>query len=95
MQAGNLEETKFTLRKGILSDLTEFLAEIQKKMLKLIAPVAKKQTALTVAKESDSEPENVSPTTPSIPARHRTTTVNLKTTPVNDRNCKTVQWFRR
>ena len=37
----NLEEIRFTLRKEILSVVTKILAEDQKEMLKLIAPVAK------------------------------------------------------
>ena len=43
----NLEEMKSTLRKEIMSDLTKILAENQKEMLKLIAPVAKKQSEVT------------------------------------------------
>ena len=43
VQIENLEERKSTIRKEILSDLTKILAEIQKEMLKLIAPVAKKR----------------------------------------------------
>ena len=38
----NLKEMKSTLRKKITSDLAKILAENQKEMLKLIAPVAKK-----------------------------------------------------
>ena len=56
----NLEELKSTLRKEILSDLTKIVAENQKEMLKLTAPVAKtKQTILTNPEESDFESENV------------------------------------
>ena len=50
---------KPTLRKEILSDLTKVLAENQKEMLKVLAPVAKKQTTLTVPEESYSEFETV------------------------------------
>ena len=39
----NLEEMKFTLRKDLTSDLAKILAENQKEMLILVAPVAKKQ----------------------------------------------------
>ena len=44
----NLEEMKFTLRKEILSDRAKNLVENQKEILKLIAPAAKKQPAITV-----------------------------------------------
>ena len=50
----NLEEIKSTLGKEILSDLTKILAENQKEMLKLIAPVAEKQTTLSTPEEPDS-----------------------------------------
>ena len=71
--------------KEILSDLTKIIAENQKEMLKLMAPVAKKQT-LTVPEESDSESENVPPTVTSTPVKSKTTATTLKTTPVNSRN---------
>ena len=38
----NLDEMKTSLRKEIMSDPTKILAEIQKEMLKLIAPLIKK-----------------------------------------------------
>ena len=71
----NLEEMKSTLRKEIMSDLTKILAENQKEMFKLIAPVAKKQPALTVPEETDSESENVPATATSTPVKTKTTTV--------------------
>ena len=37
----NLDEIKTSLRKEIMSDLTKLLAENQKKLLKLIAPLSK------------------------------------------------------
>ena len=45
-----------------MSDLTKILAENQKEMLKLIAPLNRKQTVRTDVQDSDSEPENVSVT---------------------------------
>ena len=60
---------KSTLRKEILSDLTKILAENQKEMLKLIEPVAKRQTTLTVPEKSDSECENFPPTVSSTPVK--------------------------
>ena len=39
----NLEKIKTSLRQEIMSDLTKILAENQKEMLKLIAPLRKKQ----------------------------------------------------
>ena len=47
--------------------------------------VAKKQTILTVPKESDSESENVSPTVTSKPVKSKTIATTLKTNPVNSR----------
>ena len=77
---------KFTLRKEIMSDLAKTLAENQKEMLKLIAPVAKKRPALTVPEETDSEPENIPTNATSTPVKIKTTTLNTKITPVNSRN---------
>ena len=89
VQAENLEDIKSTLGKEILSDLTTILAENQEEMLQLIAPVSKKQATSTVPEESDSEPENFPPTITSTPTKPGTTTVNQKTTQVNDRNMVT------
>ena len=55
-------------------------------MLKLIAPVAKKQSALTVPEETDSESENALATATSKPVKTKTTATNHKTTPVNSPN---------
>ena len=85
LELENLEEMKTTLRKEIMSDLTEILAGNQKEMLKLIAPSNKKQTIHMNAQDSDSEPENVSVTRTSTPIKIHTAT-NSKTTPVNSRN---------
>ena len=78
VQTENLEEVKATLGKEILSDLTKILPENQKGMLKLMAPVAIKQTTLTAPKESDSESENAPPTVTSTPVKSETTATNLK-----------------
>ena len=77
-----------TLRKEIKSDLAKILPENQEKMLKLIAPVAKKRPALTVPEETDSEPENIPTNATSPPVKTKTTTVNPKITPVNSRNTR-------
>ena len=81
----SLTEIKTSLRKEIMSDLTKILAENQKEMLKLIAPLNKKQTVHMNAQDSDSEPENVSVARTSTPVKIHTAT-NPKTTPVNSRN---------
>ena len=85
MEPENLIEIKTSLRKEIMSDLTKILAENQKEMLKLIAPLNKKQTVHTNVQDSDSEPENVSVTRTSTPVKIHTAT-NFKTTPVKSRN---------
>ena len=84
----DLAEIKTSLRKEIMSDLTKILAENQKEMLKLIAPLSKKQTVHMNAQDSDSEPENVSKARTSTPIKTHTAT-NSKTTPVNSRNMVT------
>ena len=86
VQTENLEEIKSTLRKEILSDLTKVLAENQKEMLKLTAPVAKKLAILTVPEDSDSEFENVPPAITSRAVKSKTTATTLKTIPLNSRN---------
>ena len=86
VQTQNLKKTKSTLRKEILSDPTKILAENQKEVLRLIAPVAKKQSSLTVPEEIDSESENVPPTVTSTTVKCKTTATTQKTTPVNSRN---------
>ena len=62
------------------------MAENQKEMLKLIAPVAEKQSTLTVLEESDSVSENVPSAGTFTPVKAKTTTTTLKITPVNSRN---------
>ena len=85
MEPENLAEIKTSLRKEIMSDLTKILAENQKEMLKLIAPLNKKQNVLINAQDSDSETENVSVARTSTPVKTHNTT-NSKTTPVYCRN---------
>ena len=80
-----LAEIKTSLRKEIMSDLTKILAEKQKEMLKLIAPLNKKQTVHMNVHDSDSETENVSVARTSTPVRTQNAT-NSKTTPINSRN---------
>ena len=81
----SLVEIKTSLKEEIMSDLTKILAENQKEMPKLIAPLNKKQTVRTDVQDSDSEPENVSVTRTSTPVKAHTAT-SSKTTPVNSRN---------
>ena len=85
IESEDLTEIKTSLRKEIMSDLTKILAENQKEMLKLIAPLNKKQTVHMNTQDSDSEPENVSVARTSTPVKTHTAT-NSKTTPVNSRN---------
>ena len=54
-------------------------------MLKLIAPLRKKQQVHLNNQDSDSEPESISVARTSTPVKP-TTTTNPKTTPVNNRN---------
>ena len=76
----NLEEIKTSLRREIMTDLTKILAENQKEMIKLIAPLSKKRPVSANVQESDSEPEDVPVARTSTPA------TGSKTTPVNSRN---------
>ena len=85
LEPENLEELKTTLRKEIMSDLTKILAENQKEMLKLIAPVSKKRPISSNIQDSDSDQENISATRTSTPVKTQTAT-NSKTTPMNSRN---------
>ena len=85
LEPENLEELKTTLREGIMSDLTKILAENQKEMLKLIAPVSKKRPISSNIQDSDSDQENISATRTSTPVKTQTAT-NSKTTPMNSRN---------
>ena len=77
----NLEEIKTSLRREIMTDRTKILAENQKEMLKLIAPLNKKQPVCPNVQDSDSEPENISVARTSTPVKINTTTIP-KTTPV-------------
>ena len=72
-----------------MSDLFKILAEIQKGMLKLIAPTSKKQTVITATEETDSESENVPENATATPIKTKTTATTRKITPVNSRNMVT------
>ena len=85
LELENLEEIKTTLRKEIMSDLTKILAENQKEMLKLIAPVSKKRPISSNIQDSDSDQENISVARTSTPVKTQIAT-SSKTTPVNSRN---------
>ena len=80
----SLEEIKTSLRKERMSDLTKILAENQKEMLKLIAPLNKKQPICSNIQDSDSEPENISVARTSTPVKAHTAT-SSKTTPNKSR----------
>ena len=88
LELENLEEMKTTLRKEIMTDLTKILAENQKEMLKLIAPVSKKRPVSSDIHDSDSDQENISVARTSTPVKTQTAT-NSKTTPNNSRNMVT------
>ena len=85
MQPENLDEIKTSLRKEIMSDITKKLAENQKEMLKLKAPLSKKRPIHLEDRDTDSEPENISVARTSTSVKI-TTATNSKTTPVNSRN---------
>ena len=61
------------------------MAENQKEMLKLIAPLSKKRSIHLEDRDPDSEPETIFVPRSSTPVKI-TTTTNFKTTPVNSRN---------
>ena len=81
----DLNELKAFLRKEILSDLSKILAENQKEMFKLTAPLSKKRAVSLENQDSDSEVENTPVARTSTPVKAVTAT-NTKTTPVNSRN---------
>ena len=72
-----------------MSDLTKILAENQKEMLKLIAPLNKKRPARLEDQDSNSEAENISVARTSTPVKSNAT--NSKIPPMNSRNTKTKQ----
>ena len=82
----NLEEIRSSLRREIMSDLNKILAENQKEMLKLIAPVTKKHAEARASEETDSDPENIPENATSTPIKTKTTATTRKITPVNSRN---------
>ena len=81
----NLDEIKTSLRKEIMSDLTKIIAENQKEMLKLIAPLNKKQPVCLYDQDSDSEPEIHFVARTFTPVK-TTNATNSKNTPNNSRN---------
>ena len=68
-----------------MTDLTKILAENQKEIFKLIAPLSKKLSVSANIQESDSEPEEVPVARTSTPVKTNTAT-GSKITPVNSRN---------
>ena len=88
IESEDLTEIKTSLRKEIMSDLTKILAENQKEMLKLIAPLNKKTdcpyeySRLGLWTWERLRSKNVHP-------RQTHTATNSKTTPVNSRNMVT------
>ena len=81
----DLNELKESLRKEILSDLSKILAENQKEMFKLIAPLSKKRAVSLENQDSDSEVEDTPVARTSTPVKTVAAT-NTKTTPVNSRS---------
>ena len=88
IETENLEEIKTSLRKEIMTDLTKILAENQKEIFKLTAPLSKKRSISANIQESDSEPEDVPVARTSTPVK-TTTATGSKVTPVNSRNMVT------
>ena len=66
-----------------MSDSAKFLADNQKEMLKLIAPMAKKPSEHQALENSDSEPGNSTVARTSTPVKTKATT--SKATPINSR----------
>ena len=62
VQPENFEEMKTSLRKEIMSDLANIVAENRKEMMKLVAPIAKKSSVHQNVQDPDSETENISVT---------------------------------
>ena len=71
-----------------MTDLTKILAENQKEIFKLIAPLSKKRSISANIQESDSEPEDVPVARKSTPMKTNTAT-GSKISPVNSRNMVT------
>ena len=88
----NLDEIKTSLRRKTLSDLSKILAENQKEMLKVIAPLSRKRTTCVNDQDSDSELENISVARTTTPVK-TTIATNIKTTPINSRNSHLRIWF--
>ena len=75
-----------------MTDLTKVLAENQKQIFKLIAPLSKKRSVSANVQESDSEPEDVPVARASTPVKTNTAT-GSKTTPVNSRNVSSFEKY--
>ena len=86
-------EIRSSLRREIMSDLTKILAENQKEMLKLIAPVTKKHAEARASEETDSDPENIPENATSTPIKTKTTATTRKITPVSSRNSNSFRTF--
>ena len=86
MQFENLDEIKTSLTKKIMSDFSKILAENQKEMLKLKAPVIKIRNNHLDIEDLDSETENALPTMTSKPVKIKTTA--RKNTPTVSRNSR-------
>ena len=71
-----------------MTDLTKILAENQKEIFKLIAPLSKKRSISANIQESDSEPEDVPVARTSTPMKTNTAT-GSKISQVNSRNMVT------
>ena len=69
----------------MMSDLTKILAENQKEMLELLAPLNKKQPVRSNFQDSDSEPEYISVARTSTSVKTHTATSSKKT-PNNSRS---------
>ena len=68
----SLDDTKTSLSKEIMSDLSKILAETQKEVLQLIAPTSKTQNNFLNIEETDSETKDVLPTAISTSVKVKT-----------------------
>ena len=79
LQAGNIDKIKMSLRKLITLDPNKILAEIQKEILKLIAPPVKKTSNLQDRPGSHSGNEDTVIAPTSTPIKSKETTSNTTT----------------
>ena len=84
IQPEKLDEVKTYLRKEVMSDLTKILADNQKEMPKLLAPMTKNTSDYHALENFDSAPENISVARTSTTVKTKATT--SKTTPINSCN---------